>query len=149
VPSHLPRVFVEESDKLLHLIGIRADDRMSHLAKELQELVIWAMHEIEAAIREDPVVLPVPVIDAVLEDVAGGVPKSAVRGAHAAQIPDPFQEGNLFKAAVPGNSLHREVVKDVSARELRDGLLSGRCAHIPNLRRRGTPSESVRGGPSR
>lgn len=87
------------------------------------------MHEVEATVREDPVVLPVPrVVDAMLHDVAGRVSKAAIGGGKAAQIPDSFEEGDLLKSAVPGNCLHREVVKDVSPRELRDRLLCRRNA---------------------
>lgn len=122
VGAQLP---VELGDQFGHLVHVGPDNRVHDLCEEGQELVVVAAHQVEPGVVEDPVVLPVVRVEhPVLVDVGERTGEPAVVGGQVGGVrPDPYDELILVEAPGPHHLLHRQVVGDVSAGQVGDGVL--------------------------
>jgi len=98
---------------------------MDDLAEEAEEGLVISVREIETWIVENPVILPVVVIDPVLPDVTCSVLEASIRRGKARQIKEPGEETRLLEAAAPVDSLDLDGVDNVPPSDLGDSHGSG------------------------
>ncbi len=133
--------------------GVGPDERVGDAGQEGQQDLVGPVGDLEARITENPVIVPVQVGDAVLEDVlrCGRVPGIGRRQrVQVIQLPE---EADLVQVPPPRLRLSLQIVEDVPAGDRGDlaglarrrgrGLL-GKCATQPGWHRALTPAQTGR-----
>src|SRR5450830_810373 len=109
------QILVEHLQDALNLSWVGANYRMQGLAEEAEECLVVAGSQVEEAIVEDPVVVPVEVVDSMLPDVASCVSESMVRRRHRRQVEYPREEARFFQTAIPIHLLDGHGINNVAA----------------------------------
>lgn len=92
---------VEALEERRDLRFVGTNEGMQDLGEERENYIVITMREVEPTVREDPVVVPVVVVHAVLPDVSMRIAIPRIRARQAAQIVEAPKEVRLLETARP------------------------------------------------
>jgi hypothetical protein len=91
------------------------------LGEEREQHLVGPVRELEARVGEDPVVVPVEVVDPVLPDVAARRLEPVVSGRQRLEVVDPCEEVDLVESSPPRAAFGADVVEDLATRGMNAG----------------------------
>ncbi len=105
---------------MLDLLLVGPYDGVKHLGEEAEKGYVRPLTEIETLVGEDPVIVPVEIVESVLINVALGGAVPGVVALHLLQVENALEEPNLIQPAGPSDLLQAQGIEKASSGYLSD-----------------------------
>ncbi|MNR30356.1 hypothetical protein D3C85_1478050 [compost metagenome] len=101
LPAGVLELIVEMLNELNRFFSLGANYGVHRFAEKPEKCLSAPIEEVESGVAEDPVIVPVIVVIAMLPNVADGVFVATVRGGKGFKLIQPTQKLNIIELPIP------------------------------------------------
>lgn len=99
------QLIVEVLNKLDRVLSLWANDWVHRFTEKAEKCLSTPIKEVESGVTEDPVILPIIVVIAMLPNVAGGIFIATIGGRKVFKLVQPTEKLNIIELPMPLNTL--------------------------------------------